>query len=126
MLTDPVAKMFCSILNASRFKKDSVVTPLSSLKVSIFNLFASRGLIKGFEVVDNDGRSAPFIKISLKYDNRGIPMINGIKRESKPSFRKYSSYKGIGRSSPLLPQRGRSPLRAFGEVKNMVSMDYMF
>ena len=70
-----------------RFKHD-VRIPSSKLKVAIANILKQEGYIKDYRVEKNDKRTT--LIIELKYF-KGKPVIESMKRVSKPSLRSYKS-----------------------------------
>jgi len=87
MMTDPIADFLTQIRNASVAKKDKIRIPRSNVKVRLAELLQSEGFIRGYNVVEEGPQGA--IEVQLKYDNLGVPVINGIKRVSKPGLRIY-------------------------------------
>ncbi|MCX7555102.1 30S ribosomal protein S8 [Marinicella sp. S1101] len=85
-LSDPISDMICSIKNAQAVNKESTVTPASKVKKGILSVLQQEGYIRSFEVIEKD--SHPFIKINIKY-YRNQPVIEMIKRVSKPGLRQY-------------------------------------
>ncbi|MCB1581629.1 MAG: 30S ribosomal protein S8 [Marinicella sp.] len=85
-LSDPISDMICSIKNAQAVNKESTVTPASNLKKGILSVLQQEGYIRSFEVIEKDNH--PFIKINIKY-YRNQPVIEMIKRVSKPGLRQY-------------------------------------
>ncbi len=85
-LSDPISDMICSIKNAQAVNKESTVTPASKVKKGILSVLQQEGYIRSFEVVEQDNH--PFIKINIKY-YRNQPVIEMIKRVSKPGLRQY-------------------------------------
>ncbi|HIC84686.1 MAG TPA: 30S ribosomal protein S8, partial [Desulfobacterales bacterium] len=51
------------------------------------------GYIKNYKVIE-DGKQG-ILRIYLKYDDKGEPVIAGLKRVSKPSRRVYAGYEDI-------------------------------
>ena len=92
-MTDPIADMLTRIRNAFRASHELVDIPSSKLKISMAKVLKSEGYIKNFKIV-SDGRHR-LIRIFLKYDEEGDPIIGGIKRVSKPSCRVYQGYNDI-------------------------------
>lgn len=88
MVTDPIADLLTRIRNGHMAKKDKVDVPASTLKQGMVRILKEEGYIKNFKVVDNKGKH-PLIRIYLKYDAAGRPVINGIKRVSRPGRRVY-------------------------------------
>lgn len=85
-LSDPISDMICSIKNAQAVNQESTVTPASKVKKGILSVLQQEGYIRSFEVVEKENH--PFIKINIKY-YRNQPVIEMIKRISKPGLRQY-------------------------------------
>lgn len=85
-LSDPISDMICSIKNAQAVNQESTHTPASKVKKGILSVLQQEGYIRSFEVVEKE--SHPFIKINIKY-YRNQPVIEMIKRVSKPGLRQY-------------------------------------
>jgi len=84
--------MLTVIRNGLMAKHVSVVTPHSKMKEKILDVLVSEGYLIGYEVVDVDNMKK--IKVTLKY-YQGKPVIQSIKRCSKPSLRHYTSSNDI-------------------------------
>ena len=92
-MTDPVADMLTRIRNAMRASHELVDIPSSKLKIEIGKVLKSEGYIKNLRII-SDGKHR-LMRIFLKYDDKGIPVIGGLKRVSKPSCRIYRGYDQI-------------------------------
>ena len=87
-MSDPISDMLTRIRNSLlRFKHD-VRIPSSKLKIAIANILKQEGYIKDYRVEENDKRIT--LIIELKYF-KGKPVIESMKRVSKPSLRSYKS-----------------------------------
>jgi len=95
-MTDPIADMLTRIRNGLSAKKAEVTMPLSKVKVSIAQVLKDEGYIGDFTVGDIDGK--PALSITLKY-YQGKPVIEQIKRISRPGLRVY---KGKGELPKVL------------------------
>ena len=87
--TDPIADMLTRIRNANTSKHKTVDIPDSKMKLGITEILFREGYIKSFEEIKDDKQGT--IRITLKYDENGKSVIDGIKRISKPGLRVYSS-----------------------------------
>ena len=87
--TDPIADMLTRIRNANSNKFKTVDVPASNMKKAIAETLLAEGYIKSFEEIKNDNQGV--IRISLKYDENGNKVIDGLKRISKPGLRIYAS-----------------------------------
>ena len=86
-MTDPIADMLTRIRNALMVKKDTVEVPSSNMKKAIADIMLKEGYISDVKLVE-DG-FAGTLQITLKYANKR-PVINGLKRVSKPGLRTYA------------------------------------
>ena len=87
-MSDPISDMLTRSRNSLlRFKRD-VRIPSSKLKVAIANILKQEGYIKDYRVEENNKRIT--LIIELKYF-KGKPVIESMKRVSKPSLRSYKS-----------------------------------
>ena len=85
-MQDTVADMLTRVRNAHMAKKPNVSMPQSKLKHSIANVLHAEGYIDAVEVVANDGK--PTLTLTLKYFE-GKPVIEMVKRVSRPGLRQY-------------------------------------
>jgi len=91
---DPIADMFTRIRNAQIVSFDTISFQYSNIKCEIAKILTNEGYINGYEIV-NDDLNKRLIKLSLKYDKDGKPLIENIRRVSKPSRRVYTKKKDI-------------------------------
>jgi small subunit ribosomal protein S8 len=89
MMTDPIADLLTRLRNALMAKHKTTTAPGSKLKTRIAQILKDEGYIEDFRVDDEAGRSV--LHITLKYDDRSQPVIEGLARISKPGLRHYSS-----------------------------------
>ena len=87
-ITDPIADMLTRIRNANSAKHKTVDIPASKMKTAIAEILFKEGYIKSFEIINNETQG--IIRITLKYDEKGNRVIDGIKRFSKPGLRVYA------------------------------------
>ena len=87
--TDPIADMLTRIRNANSAKHKTVDVPSSKMKTAIAEILFKEGYIKSFEIISNENQG--MIRITLKYDEKGTRVIDGIKRISKPGLRVYAN-----------------------------------
>ncbi|MDH3346219.1 MAG: 30S ribosomal protein S8, partial [Kiritimatiellaceae bacterium] len=87
VLTDPIADMLTRIRNANMAEKKTVQMPHSKMKSEIARLLKSEGFIKDYTMENEGGKSV--LKVFLKYTVEREPLIQGLRRISKPSCRKY-------------------------------------
>ena len=87
--TDPIADMLTRIRNANSAKHKTVDIPASKMKTAIAEILFKEGYIKSFELISNENQG--IIRITLKYDEKGTRVIDGLRRISKPGLRVYAS-----------------------------------
>ena len=88
--TDPIADMLTRIRNANNSKHKTVDVPASNMKLAIADILLKEGYIKSFEEIKVENNQG-IIRITLKYDEKGSRVIDGLKRISKPGLRVYAS-----------------------------------
>lgn len=85
-MSDPVADMLTRIRNGQSSGKVDVRMPSSKVKVAIANLLKDEGYTGDYEIDPNGNK--PELVITLKYF-QGRPVIDMIKRVSRPGLRIY-------------------------------------
>ncbi len=93
-MNDPVGDLLTRIRNAQMRNKSKVTSPSSKLRESLLEVLKNEGYIRGYAVVEKDGRAE--LEIELKYFD-GEPVIREIARVSKPGRRVYTSVKNMPR-----------------------------
>ena len=86
-ITDPVADYLTRIRNAQKARHRYLDVPASKLKRAMTQILAEKGYVSRFINVD-DGKQG-LLRIFLKYDRYGKPVIQNLRRISKPGLRKY-------------------------------------
>lgn len=89
VMTDPIADMLTRIRNANSSKHKTVDVPASKMKLGIAEILANEGYIKSYEEINDDAQG--IIRITLKYDENGRRVIDGLKRISKPGLKVYAT-----------------------------------
>ena len=87
-MTDPIADMLTRIRNALMVNKETVEVPSSNMKKAIADIMLAEGFVSDVKLVE-DGYNGKLV-ITLKYIGRKQPVINGLKRASKPGLRQYA------------------------------------
>ena len=88
-ITDTIADLLTRIRNANSAKHETVQIPASNMKKAICQILMDEGYIKNFSV-EEDGKQG-VITVTLKYLEGKQPVIQGLRRVSKPGLRIYSS-----------------------------------
>lgn len=96
MHTDPIADYLARIRNAQRAGHRRVDIPASKLKRAMTKILVDKGYISRYIDIE-DGKQG-ILRLFLKYDAYGQPVIRDIKRISKPGLRKYCDSTEIPRS----------------------------
>ncbi len=86
-LQDPVSDMLTRIRNAQKAEKVNVTMPSSTQKVNIAKVLKDEGYISDYSV---SGDAKKSLTIELKYF-QGKPVIEQIKRVSRPGLRIFKS-----------------------------------
>jgi len=87
-MSDPIADMLTRIRNGQQRGKVTIVMPSSKQKVALANLLKEEGYITDATVEARSEKSE--LSIKLKY-HRGKPVIELLKRVSRPGLRIYRS-----------------------------------
>ena len=91
-MTDPIADMLTRLRNGQSANKKTVLVPASNVKASVLAVLKQEGYILSVKDSEIDGHKA--FEVELKYYG-GKPVMNEIKRVSKPGLRQYSSSKEL-------------------------------
>jgi small subunit ribosomal protein S8 len=87
-ISDPVADYLTRVRNALKARKAHVDVPASKLKRALTQILMDKGYVQNYLNVD-DGKQG-FIRIYLRYERGGRPVIQELKRVSKPGLRRYA------------------------------------
>ena len=86
-ITDPIADMLTRIRNACMASFEAVDIPASKLKQEISRILKEEGYIREIKIINDQVQD--ILRLYLKYDNANRPIINNLKRISKPGRRVY-------------------------------------
>jgi small subunit ribosomal protein S8 len=126
MYNDPIADMLTRIRNASNVGHPMVEVPASKLKLELAKVLQKEGYIRSFEIREAGNHKT--LRVLLKYDSEGYPLIRKLVRVSRPGLRKYYKVDNLPRilggggtaivSTPqgLLSDREARKARVGGEV----------
>ena len=87
--SDPNADMLTRIRNAQAAGHDIVEMPASNLKAAIVKVLKDEGYVADYEV---EGDVKKVLRVALKYNAEGKPVIRGIRRESAPGLRRFCGW----------------------------------
>lgn len=87
-MQDPIADMLTRLRNGQSARKETVTMPSSKVKVAIVKVLKDEGYITEYQQEEVEHKKV--LQIALKYHN-DKPVMDKIKRVSKPGLRKYAS-----------------------------------
>jgi len=94
MVTDTISDMLTRIRNANMVKHQIVQIPVSKMSLAIASILKEEGYIE--EVEQYEENKNKYLLIFLKYKGKARkPVINTLKRISKPGLRIYSGSKDL-------------------------------
>ena len=93
MVTDPVADMITRIRNGYRARLERVDVPGSQLKTKLAEILKKEGFISDYRVINDNLQG--IIEVKLRYTDEREPVVQGIKRVSRPGLRRYFGAKDI-------------------------------
>ncbi|MFB0516783.1 MAG: 30S ribosomal protein S8 [Candidatus Neomarinimicrobiota bacterium] len=94
-MSDPIADLLTRIRNAQKAVKRWVDVPSSNLKKRICLILKEEHFIRDFILVADDKQG--MLRIFLNYDPKGEPVIEGIRRISRPGRRVYTDVNNLPR-----------------------------
>ena len=86
-MTDPIADFLTRIRNAQQAGHRSVDIPASKIKRAMSKILLDKGFIQNFINIEDSKQG--MLRLFLKYDGYGYPVIKTLERVSKPGLRKY-------------------------------------
>lgn len=93
MVTDPIADLLTRLRNGWLVKKKSIVAPYSKMNIAILKILYRVGILENIRVFGEDNKKN--IKVYLKYDQQGNPVIETLQKISKPGRRIYVGYRDL-------------------------------
>jgi small subunit ribosomal protein S8 len=93
MTMDTVAQFLTRIRNAGNARHEKLDVPSSNFRVGIANILQKNGYIRSFKVVRDSKQG--MMRVYLRYNEKGEPVIRSIDRISSPGLRRYVSTKDI-------------------------------
>ena len=92
-MSDPIADMLTRIRNAQGARHRETAIPFSSVKSEMARVLKDEGYIEDYRVVDEGPLRK--IRVSLRYEDGGQPVMTGIERASRPGRRAYAGARDI-------------------------------
>jgi small subunit ribosomal protein S8 len=87
MMTDPIGDMLTRIRNAGQARHQAVHFPKSRLKLAVAQVLSEAGYLGAVSERQEDGRDV--VVAEIRYADDGAPLIDGLRRVSRPSRRVY-------------------------------------
>jgi small subunit ribosomal protein S8 len=87
-MTDPIGDLLARVRNGAHARKESIDCPWSVIKERIARVMVDEGFLRDCSVVEL-GKGKKDLRVWLRYDGGQRPVINGLRRVSKPSARVY-------------------------------------
>ena len=91
--SDPLSDLLTRLRNALRAGHDRVDVPASRVKEAVLKVLEEEGFIGSYRRATEGGR--PVLRVGLKYDAEGEPIVSGLERVSRPGRRVYARADGI-------------------------------
>jgi small subunit ribosomal protein S8 len=125
-MTDSLADMLTRIRNAGKAGFDKVDIPASRMKIGLARIFKEEGYIKNYKVIKDNRQGV--LRVYLRVDDRNQPLIQGLRRVSRPGRRVYAGHEelpqvqgGLGvavisTSRGVMSDRQARKLKVGGEV----------
>ncbi len=95
-ISDPIADFLTRIRNATKAQHRYVDMPWSKMKQNIADILKAQGFVESY-LVKHDNKQRGTMRIFLKYTDGRQPVIQGLKRVSKPGLRRYVGHQDIPR-----------------------------
>ncbi len=95
MMMDRIADMLTRIRNAQTAGIEKIELPASNTLLAVAEILKEEGYINAVKAYNHKGHR--FLRVTLRYDDEGAPVIREIKRVSKPGRRVYSGAADIPR-----------------------------
>jgi len=93
-VSDPIADLLTRIRNAASAQHRYVDISWSKIKESIAKVLKDQGFIENY-IVKKDVNYRGTLRIFLKYSHGRLPVIQGLRRVSKPGLRKFIGHEEI-------------------------------
>ncbi len=94
-ISDPLSDYLARIRNAHKASHRHVDIPSSKLKRAFTQILLDKGYIRRYINID-DGKQG-LLRLYLKYESNGTPVIRSMKRVSKPGLRQYVNAEDLPR-----------------------------
>ncbi len=95
MMTDPISDMLARVRNAAQARHAHAACPSSRLKLAVARVLEQEGYLENVQVEAREGRAT--LVLSVRYDESGVPVLDGMRRISRPGRRVYVGAREIPR-----------------------------
>lgn len=95
-VSDPLADFLTRIRNATKAQHRYVDVDWSKMKQTLAEILKSQGFVENYLVKVDQGQRGT-IRLFLKYTSGRQPVIQGLRRVSKPGLRRYVGHQDIPR-----------------------------
>jgi small subunit ribosomal protein S8 len=92
--SDTLSDLFTRLRNGMRAGHDRVEMPASRLKEEVLKVLEQEGFIASYRRMEGEGPRAT-LRVGLKYDHEGEPIVSGLERVSRPGRRIYAKADAI-------------------------------
>jgi len=92
-MNDPISDFLTRVRNAVRARHTTVDVPNSGIKAEMCRVLKEEGFISDYIVSDEP--KPGIIRVTLKYSGERSPVLQGIRRVSRPSLRRYTGTEDI-------------------------------
>lgn len=87
-ISDPIGDMLTRIRNGLMARHESIMVPASKTKVAIAEILKQEGFIRDFSILSGP-TPQQIVRMQMAYKVGNSPVINGLRRVSKPGLRVY-------------------------------------
>ena len=87
-VSDPIGDMLTRIRNGLMARHESITVPASQTKVAIAEILKQEGFIRDFSILKGSSPQQ-IVRMQMAYREGNSPVINGLRRVSKPGLRVY-------------------------------------
>jgi small subunit ribosomal protein S8 len=94
-LSDPISDYLTQIRNATKARHSKVDIPASNIIKEMTKILQDEGYIRSFTFIDDNKQGK--VRIYLKYGENQKSTIIGLKRVSRPGYRRYAKVDKIPR-----------------------------
>ena len=95
MLTDPIGDMIARIRNAGQARHRETSCSSSRIRLAIARVLAEEGFLGTVKVEAREGKAV--LVLGIRYDENGRPIIDGMRRVSRPGRRVYVGHGEVPR-----------------------------